>query len=162
MNKEFESKFQDAMHRVLQNNERLIEAWVAETGVSPKDSVLIQQNSGNEIRFWVRAKTEDELKLERLHEDVRERIAKIRLEPAGSMQVEEFVGGLIGLLFASEEQGRPKAVKCLRSAIDWIVMADKRLRRQETFKREFFVFSLVAISTAFAVCLAACFAVLTR
>lgn len=38
---------------ISKNKERLIEAWVAETGLSPSKSCLVQQDKGGVLRFWV-------------------------------------------------------------------------------------------------------------
>ena len=46
---------------IMANREKIIEAWIAETGVSPSDAVLCQQNmEDGTIRFWVETKAENE------------------------------------------------------------------------------------------------------
>lgn len=54
------------MREWLQNRrERLCEAWIAETGLKPSESVLVQkQAEDGTIRIWVERKREDD-KMER-------------------------------------------------------------------------------------------------
>lgn len=68
------------IRQIMQNRERYVQAWVAETGIDPSDAVLIQQNVGSEIKIWVRPKTESELEIDRLKADGRKRIAFTRDE----------------------------------------------------------------------------------
>jgi hypothetical protein len=60
---------EELLHKIAVNKERLVEAWIAETGVSPAKSCLVQQQEGLTYRFWVETRTDrcmthrDELKL---------------------------------------------------------------------------------------------------
>lgn len=50
---------------VMANRERLCQAWIAETGLKPSESVLVQrQMEDGSIRIWVERRREDD-KVER-------------------------------------------------------------------------------------------------
>jgi hypothetical protein len=40
------------------NKERLIESWIAATGLSPLESCLVQRNEGLETKMWVECHTD--------------------------------------------------------------------------------------------------------
>ena len=43
---------------ILANREKLVEAWLAETGLLPSQCVLMQQDLGHTIRVWIEKRPE--------------------------------------------------------------------------------------------------------
>jgi hypothetical protein len=41
------------------HREKLIEAWIAETGLLPSESILMQQDIGGVTRVWIEKKPDD-------------------------------------------------------------------------------------------------------
>lgn len=48
----------DRMKYILTHKEELIAAWAAQTGFAPDQAMLVQQDMGDRINFWVESKTD--------------------------------------------------------------------------------------------------------
>lgn len=53
-----EKEVEEKLRFISANRERLIEAWIAETGLLPSESVLVEQRFSDRIEISVRRKNE--------------------------------------------------------------------------------------------------------
>jgi len=49
----FMDSYKKQMDFINQNREQLIQSWIAKTGLSPQESVLVEQREGNKINIWI-------------------------------------------------------------------------------------------------------------
>lgn len=78
-----EDKVDRMIAEIYARREEFVRVWVAETGLHPSESVMVQQQKDGELRIWIRKKTEAELALDK--RDGQKRVALTRDELEAAM-----------------------------------------------------------------------------